>query len=262
MPSTRAATLLVLLAVACTPAEPPYLGSWQPDESQTDMTNVTMTYEAIDSITYQVTVDNQTFAMKTDGTENETPWGGTLAVRGLDSLSWESIVRMNGQVIGTDTMWLSADGQTLTSRSHRPDADGGSGATEMQMTRASGGPGLAGTWRGSSVSGSMMGELSFTALADSGLTIEYTGMGATCAPTFDGADAPAVSTMLGDDWSCAIATDEAGGLSLTWKRMGEPRYVSAYSVSADGDTLTEVSTASGINEPVTVVYTRKAESMP
>jgi hypothetical protein len=33
-------------------------------------------------------------------------------------------------------------------------------------------------------------------------------------------------------------------------------------VSADGDTLTEVSTASGINEPVTVVYTRKAESMP
>lgn len=257
-PSTIFAFAL-LSAAACSGAEPAYLGHWVPDESQTDMSNVTMRYEALDSMTFRVTVDNQTFTMPTDGSEFETPWGGTMAVRQLDSLSWESIFRVNGQVMGTDTMWLAADGQSLTSRSHRPDGEGGSGVTEMQMQRVDGGPGLAGTWRGSSVSGEMMGALDIAALGDSGLVINYAGMDATCSPTFGGGDAPATSPMFDNDWTCAIEETADGGLILTWKRAGEPRYISEYDVTTGGDTLTEVSTAAGINEPVTVKYTRSGE---
>lgn len=250
---------LALAALACAAAEPAYLGTWVPDESRTDVSNVTIQYEPVDSITYQVTVDGQTFTMRTDGVETESPWGGTMAVQAIDSLSWVSVMRVDGNVIGIDTMWLSADGSTITSRGHRTGPDGADMVSEMAMRRVSGGPGLAGTWQASDMSGSMLGNLSITSAGDSGLEIHFASLQATCAPAFGGGDATATSPMFDGTWTCAVAEREDGGLTLTWKRSGEPRYISEYTVSANGDTLTEVSTAAEVNEPVTVVYTRSGE---
>ena len=64
--------------------------------------------------------------------------------------------------------------------------------------------------------------------------------------------------MFDDGWTCAISADSARSLLIAWKRQGENRYTASYSVSADGDTLTEVSSAVGTDEPMTVVYLRKA----
>ena len=256
---TPAASFALLAVVACSAAEPAYLGHWVPDESQADVSNITIQYEVVDSMTYRVTVDGQTYLMPTDGSEAETPWGGTMAVRQIDSLSWESLFRVDGNLIGTDTIWLSADGTTLTSRGHRTGPDGTDQVSEMQMQRTAGGPGLAGTWSGGTMSGSMLGNLDIAAAGDSALEIQFASLNATCSPTLGGGDAPATSPMFDGTWTCAAAEREDGGLTLTWKRSGEPRYISEYSVSANGDTLTEVSTAAEVNEPVTVVYTRSGE---
>lgn len=250
---------LAVAALGCAAAEPAYVGTWVPDQSQTDVGNLTVQYEPVDSVTYQVTMDGQTFTMRTDGVETETPWGGTMAVQSIDSVSWVSQQRLNGNVIGTDTIWLSADGTTLSMRGHRAGPDGADMVSEMQMRRTTGGPGLAGTWQASGMSGSMVGNLEIAAAGDSGLEIHFASLQATCAPTWEGGDATATSPMFDGTWTCAIAEREDGGLTLTWKRSGEPRYVSEYTVSTSGDTLTEVSTAAEVNEPVTVVYTRSAE---
>jgi len=253
----RAVAILALSTIlACRAAEPAYLGEWQPDQSQTDVSSLTATYEVVDSVTYRVTMDNQTFDMRMDGTESPTPWGGTFSVRMLDSLSWESIMRVNGQLISTDTAMLSTDGQSLSMVSHNV-ASGSPTRSEMQMTRVSGGPGLAGVWRASSMSGAMLGDLSIAAAGDSGLDLRFEGMNASCSPLFSGADAPATSPMFDGSWTCSVARDSTGGLSMSWKRNGEMRYTTQYTVSANADTLTEVSSAAGVNEPVRVVYTRK-----
>lgn len=254
-----AATILLLGAAACGAAEPAYLGHWVPDASQTDLSNITIQYEVVDSMTYRVTVDGQTYLMPTDGSEAETPWGGTMAVQQLDSLSWESIFRVGGNVIGTDTLRLSADGATLEVRGHRAGADGADEMSETRFQRVAGGPGLAGTWSGASTSGGMIGDLTIAASGDSALAITFASMQADCTPNLNGADAVATSPMFDGTWTCAVAEREDGGLTLTWKRSGEPRYISEYTVSANGDTLTEVSTAAEVNEPVTVVYTRSGE---
>jgi hypothetical protein len=257
MPRRHRFSALLLLLAACAEAPAPYLGEWTPDASQTDVTQLTATYEAVDSMTYRATMDNQTFELRMDGTELPTPWGGTIAVRPLDSLSWESVMRVNNQVISTDTMALSADGQTLTMVSHNV-SSGTPSRSEMAMARVSGGPGLAGVWRASSMTGAMLGDLSIAAEGDSALDLRFSAMNATCSPPLSGADAPATSPMFDGTWTCAVTTDTTGGLSMSWKRNGELRYTSQYTVSANGDTLTEVSSATGANEPVRVVYTRKA----
>lgn len=261
MRAPSVALLALPLLFACSPAEPAYLGTWQAVQSQTDVSNLTATYEQVDSTTYRVTMDNQTFEMRMDGTETPTPWGGTVSVRVVDSLSWESVMRVNGQLMSTDTIRIASDGQALSMVSHNV-ASGTPTRSEMQMTRVSGGPGLAGVWRASSMSGAMLGDLSIAAAGDSGLTLGFSAMSATCSPLWDGSDAPAASPMFDGSWTCTVARDSVGGLTLGWKRNGEMRYSSQYSVSATGDTLREVSTATGANEPVTVVYTRKAETTP
>lgn len=256
MPSHGLVAPLLVLLAACAP-EPPagYLGEWSADPSQSDATQLTATYEVVDSVTYRVTMDNQTFEMRTDGVESPTPWGGTITVRSLDSLSWESVMKVSGQVISTDSIRISPDGQTLTMRSTSV-ASGSPTQSEMGMMRVSGGPGLAGVWRASSMSGAMLGDLSITAAGDSGLDLRYSAMNAACSPHFSGAEASATSPMFDGSWSCMVARDSTGGLSVTWKRNGESRYTSAYTVSANRDTLTEVTTATGTNEPVRVVYLR------
>lgn len=257
MPRGHLIGALVVLLAACAEPAPPYLGEWSPQESATDVSQLTTTYEAIDSITFRATMDNQSFEFRTDGSEAETPWGGTVAVRAIDSLSWESLMRVGGQTLSTDTIRVSADGQMLSMVSHNS-ASGTPVRSEMQMTRVSGGPGLAGVWRAASMSGGMLGDLSIAAAGDTGLDLRFSAMGATCSPTFSGGDAPASSPMFDGSWSCSVARDSAGGLSMTWKRNGEPRYTSVYSVSANGDTLREVSTATGTSEPITMLYTRKS----
>lgn len=257
MTNRSVAAALLAATLGCTAAKPAYLGTWVPDQSRTDVSQVTWTYEVVDSITYQVSVDNQSFLMKLDGSETESPWGGTFSSRQLDPNSWENIFRVDGQAVSTDTTWLSEDGNTLNSRSHQVNPDGGTTASEMTMTRTSGGPGLAGTWQASSVGGNMLAEVSIAAAGDSGLDLSFEGMGATCSPNFDGSDSKATSPVFDDGWTCSISTGSDHDLTLTWKRQGEPRYAVAYSVSANGDTLTEVSSAVGAEESVTVVYTKK-----
>ena len=257
-PST-ALSFALLSVAACSTAEPAYLGHWVPDASRTDMSNITVQYEVIDSMTYRVSVDGQTYLMPVDGSEADTPWGGTIAVRQLDSLSWESIFRVGGNVIGTDTLWLAADGSTLTVHGHRTGASGSGEMSDTRFQRVAGGPGLAGTWSGAATTGGMIGELTITAAGDSALAIHFSSMQADCTPPLDGTDALATSPMFDGTWTCAIAEREDGGLTLTWKRSGTPRYIAEYTVAATGDTLTEVSTATDVNEPVTVVYVKSGE---
>lgn len=252
------AALAAFATLACAPEQPAYIGTWVPDQSQTDVTNVTLQYEQVDATTYRVTIDGQTYTMLLDGTPTETPWGGTMAVTPIDSLSWASVFQVGSMVVSTDTVRLAADGQVLTTRAHRVGEGGADDVTEMQFRRVSGGPGLSGTWQASAMSGAMMGALHIAAAGDSGLDLRFPSLQASCTPSYDGGDATAESPMFDGTWTCAIARREDGGLTLTWKRSGEPRYVSEFTVSADGDTLTEVGTSTDVNEPVTVVYTRQA----
>ncbi len=242
------------LLTACSPATPSYVGHWSPDQSTADLSKVTWTYEAMDAGGYRVNVDGQSFVLPTDGSEAETPWGGTMTLVALDSATWTSVSRINGTVVSNDTLMVAADGMSLTMHSHMLGPDGAPTNTTMEMHRAAAQPGLAGTWEGMSATGNaMLGDLVIGALGGDSLSLDFKALQTTCTVALGGGDAPVTSPMLGDGWACAAARSDSG-FTLDWKRNGENRYSTTYTVIAGGDSLREVSTAQGTNEPVTVVY--------
>ncbi len=256
---SRTTLIAVLsLAAACSPAAPAYLGHWSPDQSTADLSKVTWTYEAVDSTGYRITVDGQTFMLPTDGSEAQTPWGGTMTLVAIDSATWTSVSRVNGTVVSNDTVMLSPDGLSLTMHSHMLGPDGTPTNTAMEMHRATAQPGLAGTWEGMRTTGNaMLGDLVITATGGDSLSLDFKALQTTCTIALGGGDAPVTSPMLGDGWTCAAARSDSG-FTLDWKRNGENRYSTTYTVIAGGDSLREVSTAQGTNEPVTVVYGKQA----
>lgn len=248
----------LLIATACSPAAPSYVGHWSPNQSTADLSKVTWTYEAIDSTAYRVTVDGQTFTLPTDGSEAQTPWGGTMTLARIDSTTWTSVGRVNGNVTSTDTLMLSADGMSLSMHSHMMGADGTPSNTVMEMHRAAAAPGLAGTWQGMTASGNaMLGDLVIAAPNGDSLALDFKGLQTTCTVALGGGDAPVTSPMFGDGWTCTAARTDSG-FTLDWKRNGERRYGSVYTVVAGGDSLREVTTAQGTSEPVTVMYGKQA----
>ena len=154
-------------------------------------------------------------------------------------------------------MAISPDGKSLTVDAKRVKADGGISNDQMTFQRVSGGPGLAGKWKTKNLKTSSPATLSLTPKGSDGLTISSGNEGGVCDAKFDGKDYPAKGPMWPAGWTCAIAKSGARGFDLTWKKDGKTMYKTVLAVSADGKTLTETGSATGVNEKVTVVYDKQ-----
>ena len=54
-----------------------------------------------------------------------------------------------------------------------------------------------------------------------------------------------------------IAKNGANGFDVTWKKDGKDMYKSTLTASASGRVLTELGSAAGVNEKVTIVYDKQ-----
>src|SRR3954462_7272135 len=110
--------------------------------AKSDFGDTSITYEQMPGGEMKVTTDCQSYTFKTDGKENATPWGTTIAVKAVDANTWERTEKTNGKVSNTSTMKLSADGKMLSLDSKRVKGDGGISNDSMSFQGVSGGPGL------------------------------------------------------------------------------------------------------------------------
>jgi hypothetical protein len=238
-------------------ADAPYMGKWKMNAAKSDFGDTSVTYEQLPGGEMKATMDGQSYTFKTDGKDNMTPWGVTMAWKAVDVNTWEITEKTNGKVGSTSTMKLSADGKMLSMNSKRVKSDGGVSNDSMTYQRASGGPGLAGKWKTKNLTSSSPEALSVTANGADGVTLTMGNDGVVCAAKFDGKDHPVKGTMWPAGWSCVIAKNGERGLSLTWKKDGKDMYKTALEASADGKVLTESGSAAGVNEKFKVVYDKQ-----
>jgi hypothetical protein len=194
-------------------------------------------YEQLPGGEMKTTMDGQSYTFKTDGKDNMTPWGMTMAWKALDAKTWEATERTNGKVTCTSTLKVSADDKTLALDARRVKGDGGTSNDSMTFQRVSGGPGLAGKWKTKNLKTSSPQTLSLTQKGSDGLTISLGNEGGLCDGKFDGKDYPATGPVWPSGWTCVVAKNGAGGLDLTWKKDGKDMYKSSLSASADGKRL-------------------------
>jgi hypothetical protein len=237
-------------------ADAPYVGKWKMNAAKSDFGDTSVTYEQMPGGEIKATMDGQSYSFKTDGKDNKTPWGTTMAAKTVDANTWEMIEKTNGKVSNTSTMKLSADGKMLSLDSKRVKADGGVSNDSMTFQRVSGGPGLAGKWKTKNLTSSSPETMSLAPSSD-GVTLSLGNEGGVCAAKFDGKDYPAKGKLWPPGWTCMIAKNGERAIDLTWKKDGKDMYKTTLEASADGKVLTETGSAAGVNEKFKVVYDRQ-----
>src|SRR5436190_20028045 len=172
-------------------ADAPYAGKWKMNVAKSNFGDTTVTYEQMAGGEMKATMDGQSYTFKTDGKDNMTPWGMTVAVKAIDAKTWETTEKANGKVMSTGTLKLSADGKMLTMDDKRNKSDGGTSNESMTFERVSGGPGLAGKWKTRKLTSSSPETMSLTPKGSDGLLLSLGNMGAVCDAKLDGKDYPA-----------------------------------------------------------------------
>lgn len=260
MHSHRILCVVFTLAAAMTLAaqDLPYAGKWKMNPAKSDFGQTTITYEQLPSGEMQASAAGQTYTFKMDGKDHPAFFGADAAWTSLGPTSWQTVWKLNGKVLSTDTLTLSADGKTLTVRSQGTKPNGETLDDTVVSERVSGGPGLAGKWRTKNLKSSSPSVLEIAASGADGVMFRIVDMQLTCDAKFDGKDHPCTGPTIGPGWTVMVAKQGARGLDMTVKNNGKPVFQTSYTVSADSNTLTEHGTAAGTNEKTTVVYERQS----
>jgi hypothetical protein len=247
--------LLAIAAIGLRAADPAYVGKWKLNPAKSDFGAITVVFEQLAGGEMKATVDGLSYNFKTDGKDYPTPWGTTSAWKAKDANTWETTDKVNGKVLGTGTVKLSADGKTQTVDSKMMKADGGSSNDSSVYERVSGGPGLAGKWKTKNVKMSAPGVVDIAAKGD-GVVIKFVDEGGVCDARFDGKDYPATGPMWASGWTCVIAKNGANALDYTWKKDNKTLYKGTMTASADSKTLTDTGGAAATTEKTKIVYER------
>ena len=237
-------------------ADAPYVGKWKMNPAKSDFGESTVTYEQMPGGVTKATMDGQSYTFKTDGKENPTPWGMTIAVKAIDGKTWEMTDRANGKVINTSTLKLSADDKTMTMASKRVKANGETTNDSMTLQRVSGGPGLPGKWKMKNLNSSAPSTLELSSKGADSLVLKMDEKN-VCDARFDGKDYPASGPVWPSGWTCVIAKSGTNGFDVTWKKDGKPMYKATSTASPDGKTLTESGSPAGVAEKFRIVYDRQ-----
>lgn len=253
--------LSVILAVAAVlavaAADLPYAGKWKMNPAKSDFGETTVTYVQLPSGEMQATMAGESYKFKIDGKDYPAIFGNTAAWKSLSPTSWETTYKLNGKVLTTETLTLSADGKTLTVNSKGKKPNGEMIDDTIVSERVSGGPGLAGKWKTKNLKSAAPSVLEITPSGTDGVIFKIVDMDLACNGKFDGKDHPCTGPTLAPGWTASFANAGPRGLDMTIKNNGKTLFKLSYSVSADGKTLTESGTATAANETTKVVYDKQ-----
>lgn len=258
---TAVATLILALTGCKQPApqavDLPYAGKWKINPEQSDFGETTVTIAQMPSGQMQYTADGMSYTFRLDGKDYPALLGQTAAWKRIDKTKWETSTKLGGKVISTTTSALSADGATLTTEIKGPKPGGGSFDDTIVFQRASGGPGLPGTWKTKNVKISAPPIIEMAASGQDGLTLKIADFQASCDAKFDGKDYPFTGPTIPPGMTFAIRKTGPLSIEMTQKQDGKALYQDTLTVSADGKTLTDTGSAVGVSEKYKVVYDRQ-----
>ena len=226
-------------------ADPPYVGRWKVNEDKSDR-GPAFTF-ATEAGGLRLTEGDRSYIVRFDGKEYPHPLGGLVRWNRIDDRSWETAYIQDGKLLGNAIYQLSDDGQTLTVRQK-------SGPYSPAVYRRTSGErqGLAGVWSLKTASVSTLD----IAVADGYDLVQSSG-GARCKANFDGRDYPIIGPngQPSGFERCRISKVGDRGFSLTISINRKPVAVDTYTVSEDGDTLTDVGGPKA--RPHTIVHDRQ-----
>src|SRR5262245_24305747 len=127
-------------------ANHPIAGDWKLNVAQSTGASVRLVVTVSPSGQTDMTTMGLSARFRLDGKEHPT-FGVMATWVQVGPGSWNAVVKNGGKVTSIDHYVLSTDERTLTITTETPGRSNGTPGT-LVLTRASGGPGLAGVWQG------------------------------------------------------------------------------------------------------------------
>jgi hypothetical protein len=247
----------IVAAMVLAAAGLPYAGKWKMNLAKSDFGGATVTYTNLPSGEWESSADGQTYKFKMDGTDYSDGMGETVAWKSTGANTWQTIQKLNGKVLTTDSLQTGADGGSLivNTKGTKPNGDAIDDTTTFQ--RVSGGPGLAGKWRINKVKNSSASVLELAASANDGMSFRESDMGLSCDSKLDGKDYPCTGPTLPPGFTVAMTKAGARSMDMVVKKDGKPFYKVTYTVGADGKSMTEFGGALATNEKIKIVWDRQ-----
>jgi hypothetical protein len=231
----------LLLYTVLVAANPPYAGRWKVNEDKSDYGQA-FHFARDESGAVRLTEGGRSYIVRFDGKAYPHPLGGIVRWTRLDARSWEMTLTQNGKLIGNAIYRLSDDGRTLTTR-----PKSGPGPAYVYRRTSGERQGLVGAWSLKTAPVSTL-ELAVA----KGYDLMFSQGPAQLKANFDGRDYPTSGPE-----TCRISKVGDQGFSITVSISGKPVVVDTFTVSADGQTLTQVGGEFEQPPNHTIVYERR-----
>ena len=249
--------LFLIGAAGFAVAENPFVGNWKLDPAKSHLAGSTMKFSSAGKGMIRETVAEGSYTFKTDGQSYPALFGDTENWTKLSGHSWKSTVHMQGGFTASDTLEISDDGQTLTTTSSGTNPNGAAFHNTVVYKRMAGGKGLMGTWKSTSVKADTDRTMEFAANGDDGIIWNLPQIKATVNLKFDGKDTVPEGPTVPKGLTLAMTKGGPRALLLVEKMDGKPIYKARYTVSANGNTLTQVGAPVGQAQLETTVYNKQ-----
>ena len=187
------------------------------------------------------------------GKEHVMPSGVAVIGKELSPTSWDLTFRMNDKTIQRSLLTLTGN-----SISNVADVIGADGKTIQQKTidtRVSGGPGFSGKWKAGELAGAAI-TLKITLVGAKGIKMTIPEVQTTVKGRFDGKDYPVMQAAQAMKLTNAFAK-VGNTIRVIGKLNGKVFTEEIYTLSPDGRTLTDESTAVATGEKTKAVFDRQ-----
>jgi len=211
----------------------PIVGSWQLNVARSTGADVRLVVTVGPSGQVDMTMMGLSARFRLDGKEH--PTFGLLATWAqVGPRAWDAVVKDQGKTTSIDHYVLSANEEMLTITTEIPERPKGAAET-LVLTRASGGPGLAGVWHGKRSVGDAVAEY---AIENGQLRIHLSPFEERWQGRLDGKDYEwwTAGTKPGQ-LSAAGRLVDSRTISFVLKEKGVAFHFATLAVSVDGRTL-------------------------
>ena len=250
-----------LLAVVscCTlaSAQSAFVGTWKLNQAKSHLTGDTVTYSTTADGTMKETTAVGSYTFKTDGRPYQTPFDSTVTWKQTGPSTWSTEDRRKDMLLDTDMIQVSEDGKTMNVISTGTNPDGTDFNDTEVYTRIAGTKGLMGTWKSEKVKSSTSPRMEFAANGPNGIAWILPEIKAKLDLTFDGKDVAPVGPTVPAGLTVAATKVNARSFSFVEKLNGKPIVKGTLTVSHDGKTLTNTSSAMKEQNKRTAVYDKE-----
>jgi len=235
-------------------AEANFAGTWKLNLAKSQLSGTVYTLEKKPSGVWHYSGGGFDTDFDLAGKEFTMPSGMSIIGKELNSTSWELSFRMSGKAVSKSRVTLSGD--SLMWVSDMTNADGKSIQQTSTDTRVSGGPGFTGKWKSGDPKGAPT-TMQITMEGANGITIKVPEAQQSVKGSLDGRDNLVMQAGQASKFTNAFSKTGPNTLKITTKLSGKVFAEDIYTISADGKTLTDDSTATATNEKTKSVFERQ-----